>query len=390
MSKPSEPGTREWVVREVREDDVPRIIELFRSNWGDDYPYPQYYEPEWVRRSIYADTVLWMVLEDAGHVVGSAALVMEAGDADDQMGEIGRLVVDPAHHGSGAATALIEALLALAADTVEFAFGEARTAHPISQHLLEVSGFAPAGFIEGGRVVGENRESLVIYAKWYGNAAALRRTTLPRLAPSVAPLASRVLPAIGVPAEFETVYTIPYIPEDNGDLEEVDRPALVRLAEIAALGGEPLVFGSVSLQNGLPRLRKRSVRYLGSRDPAGHPTGALGIHWDDANRVLKAVELLGADDGVRGWLCAALAGPLAESHGADLVEATVSAYDARIQETLVGLGFVAAAYLPAAAFCSGKRLDLVRMIKKTGGFKPAPVRLTDTAATIAALCVAKT
>ncbi|MHB9149169.1 MAG: GNAT family N-acetyltransferase [Thermoleophilia bacterium] len=108
--------------RPVREADVERIIELFRANYGDDYALPEFYDPEWVKRGIYSDHIIWLVLEDGPLVVGSSACILNFGDHDDQIGEIGRLVVDPSVSGKGLGKQLVAALVDASDDRVEFGF----------------------------------------------------------------------------------------------------------------------------------------------------------------------------------------------------------------------------------------------------------------------------
>ena len=106
-------------IRPVREEDIEDIIQLFRSNYGDDYFLPEFYDPAWVKRGIYSDHIIWLGAEEDGHVVGSGALILNAGDYNDQIGEIGRLVVDPEAGGKGLGGALLTALVDASDDRVD-------------------------------------------------------------------------------------------------------------------------------------------------------------------------------------------------------------------------------------------------------------------------------
>ena len=101
----------------------------------------------------------WLVLEEGGEVVASGACVLDYGDVNDQNGEIGRVVVHPERKGRGLGKRLVNALLDATDDTVEFAFGEARTVHPLSQILFERAGFVAIGFLPQAYVFGDARES---------------------------------------------------------------------------------------------------------------------------------------------------------------------------------------------------------------------------------------
>ena len=35
-------------IREIHENDIEAVIELFRKNYGDDYAIPEFYDPQWV------------------------------------------------------------------------------------------------------------------------------------------------------------------------------------------------------------------------------------------------------------------------------------------------------------------------------------------------------
>src|SRR5688572_20922660 len=184
--------------RHIRESDIPEVINLFKLNYGADYAVPEYYDELWVKRGIYSDHIIWLVLEEEGEVVAAGACILDYGDYNDQIGELGRVVVRPGRKGRGLGKRLVTALLDATDDTVEFAFGEARTVHALSQALFEKADFAPVGFLPQAYTFGEARESFVLYARLYGNGEALRSEKLPEVIPEVAPLAQHALSAMGL------------------------------------------------------------------------------------------------------------------------------------------------------------------------------------------------
>src|SRR5918911_2157155 len=145
--------------RHIKESDIPQVISLFKLNYGDDYAIPEFYDEHWVKRGIYSDHIIWLVLEEQGEVIASGACVLDYGDYNDQIGEIGRLVVHPERKGRGLGRRMVNALLDATDDTVEFAFGEARTVHPLSQALFEKADFVPVGFLPQAYAFGQARES---------------------------------------------------------------------------------------------------------------------------------------------------------------------------------------------------------------------------------------
>ncbi|HEU4596238.1 MAG TPA: hypothetical protein VFS10_13960, partial [Pyrinomonadaceae bacterium] len=72
-------------------------------------------------------------------------------------------------------------------------------------------------------------------------------------------------------------------------------------------------------------------------------------------------------------------------HGARLVEADLSAYDARIQQTFLGHGFRPVAYVPAMAVHDASRLDIVKMLKLEVPYDSAGVRLRAEAREVVSL-----
>src|SRR4030042_2891741 len=117
-------------IREIRESDIEDVIQLVRANYGDDYAIPEFYDPQWVKRGIYSDNSIWLVIEDEGHILASGAAVLDFGDYNDQIAEIGRLVVDPDAGGKGLGRQLLYALVDASDDRVEFGFCGAPTPPP--------------------------------------------------------------------------------------------------------------------------------------------------------------------------------------------------------------------------------------------------------------------
>src|SRR3990170_486983 len=130
-------------IRPIREEDIEQVIQLFRLNYGDNYAIPEFYDPQWVKRGIYSDNIIWMVIEEAGRVVATGAAILDFGDYNDQIAEIGRLVVDPSQGGRGLGRTMIEALVDASDDRVEFAFGEARTTHIKTQRIFDRAELVP-------------------------------------------------------------------------------------------------------------------------------------------------------------------------------------------------------------------------------------------------------
>ena len=179
-------------IRPIREEDIEQVIQLFRLNYGDDYAIPEFYDPQWVKRGIYSDHIIWLVIEQAGQVVASGAAMLDFGDYNDQIAEIGRLVVDPAVGGKGLGRTLLDALVDASDDRVEFAFGEARTTHPKTQKIFDRVGLVPLGFLPMTYMMSW-RESWVLSGQLFGNGRRLRQPGSAQLIPEAGPIAALAL-----------------------------------------------------------------------------------------------------------------------------------------------------------------------------------------------------
>ena len=105
-------------IRNVRESDIAGLVGLFRSAYGDDYAIRDVYDGDALKRAIYSDNIYWLVAEEQGEILGCGALVMGMGDDNDQIGEIGRLVVAPGLRSKGLARRMVDALVAATGERV--------------------------------------------------------------------------------------------------------------------------------------------------------------------------------------------------------------------------------------------------------------------------------
>ena len=383
-------------IRLVCESDINVIADLFRLNYGHDYPFPNVFDGTWVKRAIYSDNVVCVVLEQDGEVIGTGAVLLDYGDYNDQLGELTRLAVHPNHIGHGAGRRIINALLEVVKDNVEFSFGETRTAHSFSQRMLDVANFSPIGFYPNEYPTRGRIESGVLYGKLHDHAQVLRAAEHPKLIPEIADLARHVLTSMHLPVDFEIVEnSSPYPTAPLYKLKPADRDACQDLEciqrrwidDTIAHGHQlekPMFFGPISIDQGLPFTKRHGAVYLTAVDDAGEPLGAIGYLFDVTNQILKGQELLARDEETRGGLCAALIN-VGDEVGARIVEANVSAYDPRLQRTLFDLGFRPIAYGPAMVFHEWERLDVIKMIKLKAPYERGEMKLTEPASAIVSI-----
>lgn len=152
-------------VRPVNEADLPYVRELFYSSYGENYPYKAFYDDEWLKRSIYQDSYLFLLAECNQKVVGTASVYFEVGAYSDLCGEFGRLAVHPDHRGQGVGTALMEARLNFATKRLHFGLSECRTAHLYAQRISEAHDLKPIGFMPQKVLLAVCRRSEFLQAK---------------------------------------------------------------------------------------------------------------------------------------------------------------------------------------------------------------------------------
>ncbi|MBD3292061.1 MAG: GNAT family N-acetyltransferase, partial [Armatimonadia bacterium] len=364
-------------VREIDESDVGRVIEIFRAVYSDDFPFQQFYDARWVKKGVFSDDIIWLVAEDeSGTVVGSASVLLGSGDADDLIGEFGRLVVDPDAQTRGAGTALTEGLVEHARPWIEWGFAECRTVHPGAQKILSRLGFGSVGFEPFAYTLGERRESMALVARLFGNATRLRRNN-PRVIPEVYPIAWQALRNTGLEGDVVSDRAPGYPWDDELVVEELPaleiRP-LLRLGRSQAWDRE--IYGGVRVEHGYLKLTKASARYLVARRDRV-PVGAIGYVYDPIDDKVRVTELIATDDRARGTLVRALLQHVTDQHSPVYIHVDVSAYAPDMQATLQQMGFFAAGYCPAMVFEGVERLDIVRMVKLGASWNPGPMQLLD-------------
>lgn len=351
-------------VREAEGRDVQAIGEIFRASYGTAYTDARYYDESLLTRLVYAESSLMLVAEDTdlGRVVGTASVDLEVGAHSDLVGEFGRLAVHPDSRQQGIAHLLMAERVRRMQDRLQVGIVEARTSHVYSVKVAETHQFAVAGFLP---LVWKTcqRESLVALVRHFGNALELRKNH-PRVIPEVSPLAEMAI---------ENCHLLP------DEIVDEDSPAYPPGGEFAAQeltteGYAPLlriergrvrhreIFGPVRLHYGLFRLQARQSQYLIARED-GRIAGAIGFTCDSVGQNVRIFELIALHDPVIRFLLAHLERLCREEWGICCVEVDVSAYAPRMQRTLVELGFLPVAYLPALAFDHVERLDIVKMIR---------------------------
>ncbi len=352
--------------REAREGDVEGIQEIFLRSYGEEYPYREFYDREWLKRALYGERMVMVVAEDteSGAILGTGSVDLDTGSHSDLVGEMGRLAVHPEARGRGVGGAIMERRVSVIEDRLHLALVENRTTHTHSQKISRRFGFVPVGFLPlKHRFVG--RESVALYARHFGSGVELRKNH-PRIVPAAHPVARLAMANLGLAADLVVDESSPAYPDEDefdlSDLESEGLPDLLRIERGRVRGRE--VFGPMRLHYGFFRLAARKASYLVARRP-GRPevgvAGALGYLHDPVGRTIRIFELIAATDAPVRTLFQALL-ERAWDRGVEYVEVDVSADAPRLQRTLLELGFLPAAYVPAMAFHEVERLDVLKMV----------------------------
>lgn len=365
-------------VREATGRDVAAIRDIFLASYGTDYTDPRYYDDALLTRLVYSDESLLLVAEDteAGRIVGTASVDLEVGAHSDLVGEFCRLAVHPDYRNRGIGKLLLSERLERVEDRLQVGLVEARATHPYSLQIAEALQFAVVGFLpERWRL--RERESLALLLRYFGKALELRNNH-PRIIPEIHPLAHMALENCALPPDAIVDEDAPaYPPGADFAVQELTTEgyaSLVRIERGRVRHRE--IFGPARLHYGIFKLQARRSRYLIARED-GRIAGAVGFTLDPLDKAVRIFELIALHDEVIRFLLSDLERACREKWGC-LIEVDVSAYAPRMQRTLLELGFLPVAYLPALVFHDVERLDVVKMVRllsppqvRTDGLTPS-------------------
>jgi CRP-like cAMP-binding protein len=289
-------------------------------------------------------------------------VILEVGAYADLTGEFGRLAVLPGARNQGIGKLLMEDRLRRVEGRLQVGLIEGRTAHPYTLKIAEGHQFNPVGFLPLKWQL-QNRESIGLLARHFGNALELRKNH-PRLVPEAYPLACLALENCGVKPDAIVDEEAAAYPAGRvytmQELTTEGYAALLRIERGRVRNRE--IFGPLRLHYGLFLVQARKSRYLIAREN-GAIAGAVGFILDPAEKVVRVFELISLHDDVIRFLLAELERLCREEWQVCYVEIDVSAYSPRMQRTLVEIGFLPAAYVPALVFHEVERLDTIKMVR---------------------------
>ena len=352
------------VVREARDEDVPSIGEMFLASYGQSYAYPQYYDIEKLKKMVFADSTLLLVAaeEETRRLLGTASVVMHVGAYNDLVGEFGRLVVHPEARHQGVGRKLMEGRIERVRERLHVGLVENRVVHPFSQKISARHGFQCIGFLPL-KLLTDQRESVALYVRYFGDPLKLRRNH-PRVISEVHELAELAMDNLEMePDVIVDVGSPPYPHDAQFELQEFRTEGystLLRLERGRIHKRE--VFGPLRLHYGLFQIRSRHSNYLVARE-GKRLAGGIGFAFDPVEKTVRVFELISASDRPIRFLLENLDRFCREQLKAEYIEVDVNADAPRMQRTLLELGYVPVAYVPALTFHQVERLDAVKMVR---------------------------
>jgi GNAT superfamily N-acetyltransferase len=169
------PGAREPrpIYRAASPDDATAISTLYDAEYRppgggdarDNYPFPQFLEPDWVASAVVRDEICWIVAELDGRVVGSAGAMRNIGSPADRVAEVFGIVVDHGDRGRKIGSGLLGYLYETLKDQVDVTLCEARTGDSRGWKVARSAGFDPIGFEPFAHATPVGSESMLMTAR---------------------------------------------------------------------------------------------------------------------------------------------------------------------------------------------------------------------------------
>ena len=372
------------VIRQAVESDVAAIHDIFTEAYRGHYAHGEFCEIDYLKKMVFDDDALVLVAEDSesGRVLGTGSIILDIGAYGDLIGEFGRLVVHPDGRNQGVGKLLMEGRLERVQERLHLGLVENRAVHPYSQKISAAYDFVPVGFLPSKLKFAE-RENVALYAHAFGSCLSLRKNH-PRIIPEAYPLADLVLREFGIRDDvIVDDNTQAYPLSEPYDLETMTSEGYASLLHFErGRVRNREILGPVKLHAGVFQLRVSHYQYLLARRD-GCLVGGVGFHIECEEKSARILELVSADsEPVRTLLAEAVRSCLKDG-GVKYIEIDVNAHATAMQRTLLELGFLPAAYIPAMSFHRVERLDVIRMVHLDTPLDLGEVALHETTRPIA-------
>lgn len=367
-------------VRDATEGDVERIREIYQATYGKDYAFPEYYNVDYLKKMVFADDTVLMVAEDTStaDILGTASVLLDVGAFADLVGEFGRLAVHPDGRHRGIGNLLMRCRVERVQQRLHLGLVDNRTAHKFSQKISLRHGFVPVGLMPM-KLLLKDRESVALFAKHFDESIELRRNH-PRMIPEAYALAEVAMENCGVaPDPIVDDESAPYALHDGYEISELTTQGYATLLRFErGRVSHREIFGPVQLHYGLFKMQATHSTYLLAKR-RGKVAGAVGFTADPVEKTLRVIEVVSASDEPIRFLLDDLVQRCRTDWGIEYIEIDVSAHAPRMQRTLLELGFLPAAYVPAMVFHTVERLDAIKMVRLLVPFKRRAASIVDAA-----------
>jgi RimJ/RimL family protein N-acetyltransferase len=330
------------------------------------YPFPQFFDREWVAQAVSLETIYWVVAECDSEVIATVGAVRNIGAEEDRIAEGFGLVVDPKFRGRGIAHELFRFLTVLLVTDASFIIGEARTANPGGWRVLRACGFVPIGFEPFAHVTPAGVESMLLTGLVSPHSSQ-RRVAGIQTTEQVRRLADAVLTTLNMPTNAVDASTYQ---DDRGYTEAFQLLEVVRDDDAGQrlLDTEPVSKRHASGVVGLDRLEgleQQGSRFERQFHVARTDEGEVScvrIAWDGLDRRARILDLRTRQSGVE---CEVLRGThrlLSDSSGPAPISISIDVRSdaVALQTTLEELGFRATAYYPGLIASGETRIDAVQ------------------------------
>lgn len=348
-------------IREAVEEDTESIRDLFLVTYGENYAFPQFFDASFIKKQIFSDDCLILVAEDRGdgRLLATGSVVFDVGAFADLVGEFGRLVVHPDGRGRGVGTRLMQERIARVAPHLHVGLADNRVAHAYSQKISVKHGFVPVGYLPI-----HNGEPVALFARHFNDSLELRRNH-PRIAPAIHWLADAVMSNFGMVCDaIADESATPYPDDRQFELEEMTAAGYASLLRFErGRLRERDIFGPVKLHFGVRHLERHHTSYLLAKQ-RGQLVAAIGYSRDhNIDDAVRIFEIICLNECPVRFLLSELESRCRDEWGVDYLETDVGADSPRMQKTLLELGFLPIAYVPAGVCHYVERLDIVRMAR---------------------------
>ena len=401
MNEISDHSAANRKIRLARPSDAGVISEVYRAIWGtkkaeagDEYPFSQFLDADWVEDAIKQEHVWWLVAGTGKSVTGVIGMVPNIGSQEDRIADCFGLVVGPGSQGRGVGKNLIAEQTKFLNGRAAVLTGETRTADPVGYRVISSAGWLPLGFEPFAHKLPTGTEPVILMG--YVSEEAKRQRQLPvHMTPAVVPLAEAVLSSLelSVPASIK----VPGYPVEDTAWGKIRQSLSAAEEDLPVALGRSLndddVFQfrsgedrDIGFESESDDLIARNVgvitlRHMQPHDSTGRrmmetrlhgfigmtPVASAHLDWDFRDTRVRIHSLVARLPGLQGTMLSALISWIDEERQAREIPLSVivdvRADQPTLQATLERLGFFPTGYYPAFIAENEMRHDVVHYTK---------------------------